>query len=75
MPSVLWNISKIDESEGVCAFHALLPWAFLTLSNALAESAKFIGVGGVPNVCKFGVILQLVVLYQLTGSFDEDGHG
>ena len=28
MPSVLWNVSELDEFEGVCAFHALLPWAF-----------------------------------------------
>ena len=28
MPSVLLNIGELDESEGVCAFHALLPWAF-----------------------------------------------
>ena len=28
MLSVLWDIGKLDESEGVYAFHALLPWAF-----------------------------------------------
>ena len=28
MMSVLWNVDELDESEGVCAFHALLPWYF-----------------------------------------------
>ena len=75
MSSVLWNVGKLDESEGVCAFHAFLPWAFSTLTDALAESAKFIGVGDVPNVCKLGVLAQLSVQYRLTVSFFEDGHG
>ena len=26
--SVLWDIGKLDESEGFSAFHTLLPWAF-----------------------------------------------
>ena len=62
MSSVLWNVGKLDESEGVCDFHALVPWALLTLSNPLAESAKFIGVGGVPNSGELGVFAQLSVL-------------
>ena len=59
---VLWNVGELDEYEGVCAFHALLPWAFRTLTDALAESSKFIGIGGVPNVCKLGVLAKLSVL-------------
>ena len=62
MPSVLGNVGKLDEFTGVCAFHALLPWAFWTFTNALEESSKFIGIGGVPNVCKLGVLVQLSVL-------------
>ena len=62
MPSVLGNVGKLDEFKGVCAFHASLPWAFLTFTNALAESSESIGIGGVPNVCKLGVLAQLLVL-------------
>ena len=25
MLSILWNVGKLDEAGGVCAFHALLP--------------------------------------------------
>ena len=28
MSSVLWDIGELDESEGVCAFHTLLPRDF-----------------------------------------------
>ena len=28
MSSVLWNVRELDESEGVCDFHALLHWVF-----------------------------------------------
>ena len=62
MPSVLWNVGKLDEFKGACAFHALLLWAFWTFIDALAESSKFIGIGGVPNVCKLGVLAQLSLL-------------
>ena len=37
MLTVLRNVRELDELEGICAFHALLPWAFRTFSNALAE--------------------------------------
>ena len=59
---VLGNIRKLDEAEGVCAFYTLVLWVFRTLSNSLAEAAKFIGVGGVPNVRKLWVLTQLAVL-------------
>ena len=39
MPTVLRNVQKLDELEGICAFYALLPWAFRTFSNTLAETA------------------------------------
>ena len=62
MPPVLWDVGELDEFIGVCAFHALLPWAFWTFTDALAESSKFIGIGGVPNVYKLGVLAKLSVL-------------
>ena len=60
--SVLGDILKLDEEEGVYAFHALVLGAFLTLYNALAEAAKFIGIGSVPNVRKIRVLMLLAVL-------------
>ena len=62
MPAVLRNVCKLDEFEGVCAFHALLSWAFRTFSDALAEPSKFVGIGGVPNLGELGVFAQLSVL-------------
>ena len=50
MPTVLRNVRELDEFEGICAFHVLLPWAFRTFSNALAEPSKFVGIGGVPDL-------------------------
>ena len=62
MPTVLRNVRELDELEGICAFHALLPWAFRTFSNALAEPSKFVGIGGVPDSGELGVFAQLSVL-------------
>ena len=62
MPVVLRNVCKIDDFEGVCAFHAFLPWDFRTFYNALAEPSKFVGIGGVPNSGELGVFEQLSVL-------------
>ena len=56
------NVCDLDEFEGVCVFHALLPWAFRTFPDALAESYKFVGIGGVPNPGELGVFAQLYVL-------------
>ena len=53
---------ELDDFEGVCAFHALLPWDFRTFSDALAELSKFVGIGGVPNLGEPGVFAQLSVL-------------
>ena len=61
MSTVLRNIRELDELEGICAFHALLPWAFRTFSNALAEPSKFVGIGGVPDLGEIGVFAQLSV--------------
>ena len=62
MPAGLRNFYEMDEFEGVCAFHALVPWAFRTFSDALAEPSKFVGIGGVPNSGELGVFAQLSVL-------------
>ena len=62
MPTVLRNVRELDELEGICAFHALLPWAFRTFSNTLAETAEFVGIGGVPDSGELGVFVQLSVL-------------
>ena len=62
MPTVLRNVRELDEFEGICAFHALLPWDFRTFSNALAEPSKFVGIGGVPDLGEIGVFAQLSVL-------------
>ena len=62
MPTVLRNVRELDELESICDLHALLPWAFRTFSNALAEPSKFVGIGGVPDSGKLGVFAQLLVL-------------
>ena len=62
MPAVLRNVCELDEFEGICAFHALLPWAFRTFSNILAEPSKFVGIGGVPDSGKLGVFAQSYLL-------------
>ena len=62
MPAVLRNVCELDEFEGVRAFHALLPWAFRTFSDALAETSKLDGIGGVSNLGERGVFVQLSVL-------------
>ena len=62
MPTVLRNVQELDELEGICALHALLPWAFRTFSNTLADPSKFVGKGGVPDSGKLGVFAQLPVL-------------
>ena len=62
MPTVLRNVRKLDELEGICAFHALMPWAFRAFSNTLAETAEFVGIGGVPDSGELGVFAQLSVL-------------
>ena len=62
MPVVLRNVCELDDFEGVCAFHALLPWAFRTFFDALAEPSKFVGIGGVPISVELGVFAQLSVL-------------
>ena len=62
MPAGLRNVCELDEFEGICAFYALLTWAFRTFSDALAEPSQFICIGGVPNSGKLGVFAQLSVL-------------
>ena len=62
MPTVLRNVRKLDELEGICAFYTLLLWAFRTFSNALAEMAEFVGIGGVPDSGELGVFAKLSVL-------------
>ena len=62
MHVVLRNVCELDEFEGVCVFHALLPWDFRTFSNALAKPSKLVGIGGVPNSGKLWVFAQLSVL-------------
>ena len=62
MPAVLRNVRELDDLEGICAFHALLPWAFRTFSNTLAETSEFVGIGGVPDSGELGVFAQLSVL-------------
>ena len=62
MPAVLRNVCELDAFEGVCAFHALLPWAVRTFSDALAEPSKFVGIGGVPNLGELRVFAQLYIL-------------
>ena len=62
MPTVLRNVRELDEIEGICAFHALLPWAFKTFSNTLAETSDLVGIGGVPDSGELGVFTQLSVL-------------
>ena len=62
MPTVLRNVRELDEIEGICALHALLPWVFKTFSNTLAEMSEFVGIGGVPDSGELGVFAQLSVL-------------
>ena len=62
MSAVLRNVCELDEFEGVCAFHAFLPWAIRTFSDALANLSKFVGIGGVTNSGKLGVFAQLFIL-------------
>ena len=62
MPTVLRNVRKLDDLEGICDFYALLPWAFITFSSTLAETAEFVGIGGVPDSGELGVFVQLFVL-------------
>ena len=62
MPTVLRNVLELDELEGICAFHALLPWDLRTFSNTLAETSEFVGIGGVPDLGELGVFAQLSVL-------------
>ena len=62
MPTVLRNVRELSELEGICAFHALLSWAFRTFSNTLAETSEFVGIGGVPDSGELGVFAQLSVL-------------
>ena len=62
MPMVLRNVQKLDEIEGICAFYALMPWAFRAFSNTLTETAEFVGIGGVPDSSELGVFAQLSVL-------------
>ena len=73
MSAVLRNVCKVDEFEGVCAFHALLPWAFRTFSDALAESSKFVGIGGVPNLVELGVHEKTLLIIILKRSSDTVG--
>ena len=60
--SILGDIRKLDEAEGVVAFLALVLGDFWTLSNSLAEAAKFIGGVSVPNLRKLRMLTQLAVL-------------
>ena len=62
MSKVLSNVQKLDELEGICTFYALMPWAFRAFSNTLAETAEFVGIGGVPYSGELGVFAQLSVL-------------
>ena len=62
MPTVLRDVQKLDELEGICAFYALVPWAFGAFSNTLAETAEFVCIGGIPDSGKLGVFAQLSVL-------------
>ena len=56
------NVRKLDELEGLCAFYALMLWAFRTFSNTLAETAKLVGIGGVPDPGELGLFAQFSVL-------------
>ena len=62
MTTVLRDVRKLDELEGICAFYALVPWAFGAFSDTLAETAKFVCIGSVPDSGELGVFAQLPVL-------------
>ena len=66
----IWNTSYANKlvrlcqgiGKGICALYALVPWAFRTFSNTLAETAEFVGIGGVPDSGELGMFAQLYVL-------------
>ena len=62
MPAVLRDVRILYELEGICAFYALMPWAFGAFSNTLAETAEFVCIGGIPDSGELGVFAELPVL-------------
>ena len=60
--SVLRDIFKSNDAEGVCALHAFIIGAFSSFSDSLAYSDKFIGIGYVSCVRKLWVLAELSVL-------------
>ena len=72
---VLGDVVLVDDTGGACSCHALFVGPCGTLTNSLAQTANFIGVGGDPWLFETRVPLELFVLNQLTRFYVEQGEG
>ena len=69
------GILKKDGSEGVGPSDALGGWGGRVLNTALAEPSIFVGIGCIPNVFEFGVLMELTGGELPAGVRVNDGVG
>ena len=56
------DVGAVDNMEGACSYHALFAGPCGAFTNSLAQTAKFIGVEGVPRLVETRVPSELFVL-------------
>ena len=68
--TIRWYVDKVNDMEGISA----VDWLFggICASEALAETAKFFGVGGAPDVFVLGVLDELPVFQRFSGFVVQD---
>ena len=59
--AVRMDVLVVDDEEVIGAMDVLAS-AIGASVNTLIEEAKFVGVGSVPDVCVFGVLVELAAL-------------
>ncbi len=72
MLPVRWYCSKVDWAKGVGALNAFARRSGTAGADTLAETAKFVGVGGVPNGLIGRMGAEVAVFEHTAGSRIQD---
>ena len=58
---ILGDTVVVDNMNRACSCHALFVGPCDSLANSLAQTAKFIGIGGIPSLFETWVPSELIV--------------
>ena len=71
-PAVGGDVVVVDWTKGIGAFDSLLGRVCWVVTDALAESSKFVGVGGIPDFFVGRVVAELAMFELFAGCGIKD---